>query len=121
MCDPDLVQKIEQSVEEINKLRDISPPLPEDWELVLELGKDGETGEPICLYYFVRHATRCLFWLHDFDLEDLLDGLLGVTEKTHIRESAPAPDSYGTKRMLDLILQTQYWWVIATRSRQACG
>jgi len=89
MCDPGLLRKIEQYVEEINKLKEISPSLREDWELVLELGKDDETDEPICSYYFVRHSTRCMFWLHDFDLESILDELGGVTEGTHICESAP--------------------------------
>jgi len=98
MCNPDLLQRIEQSVEEINKLRNTFPPLQEDWELVLELGKDGD--EPICSYYFIRHSTRCLFWLHEFDLESILDDLCGVTEKTHIRESTPAaPDTRQTKYM----------------------
>ena len=97
MCDPALRLEIEQSVEGIYKLRDISPPLPEDWELALELGKDGETDEPICSYYFVCHSTRCLFWLHKFDLESVLSDLCGVTEKTHVRESAPAPIQASTK------------------------
>ena len=97
LCDPNLWQVIEQFVEEINRLRDISSPLPEDWELVLELGKDDETGEPICLYYFVRHSTRCLFWLHEFDLEDVLAGLCGVTEMSHIRESVHILAIYRTK------------------------
>jgi len=97
MCDPELRQRIEQYVEEINKLREACPPLPEDWELVLELGKDGETCEPICSYYFVRNSTRCLFWLHELDLESVLDNLCGVTEKTHIRESAPVLGTHWTK------------------------
>ena len=88
MCDPDLLQEIEQSIEDIKKLRQNSPPLPEDWELALELGVDDETGEPICSYYFVCHSSRCLFWLHEFNAEDVMDRLLGVTEKSHIRESA---------------------------------
>ena len=95
MCDPDLLQEIEQFIEDINKLRAVSPPLPEDWELVLELGKDD--GEPICSYYFVCHSTRCLFWLHEFDLESVVDGLCGVTEKTHIRESTPVPGTHRAK------------------------
>jgi len=99
MCDPDLRQKIEQSVEEINRLRDASPPLPGNWELVLELGTDDETCEPICSYYFVCHSTRCLFWLHELDLECVLDYLCGVTEKPHIRESAPVLGTYKTKHM----------------------
>jgi len=99
MCNPDLLQKIEQYVEEINNLKEISPPLPEDWELVLELGEDDETDEPTCSYYFVRHSTRCLFWLHEFDLESVLMDLCGVTEHTHIRESAPVPGTHRTNHM----------------------
>ena len=91
MCNPDLRQEIEEALEEINRLKDIHPPIPEDWELALELGTDDETNEPICSYYFVCLSARCLFWLHDFDLESVLFGLRGVTEKTHIRKSAPAP------------------------------
>ena len=88
MCDPSLREEIERSVEEIYKLKDISPQLPADWELALELGKDDKTGEPICSYYFACLSTRCLFWLHDFDLESVLVDLSGVTETTHIREFA---------------------------------
>jgi hypothetical protein len=102
MCDPSLRQEIEQSVEEILKLRDISPPLPDDWELALELGMDDETGEDICSYYFVCNPTRCLFWLHEFDLESVLVGLCGVTERTHIRESAPVPGIQRTEHMTRL-------------------
>ena len=97
MCNPDLLQRIEQSVKEINKLRDTLPLLLDDWELVLELGKDSKTGEPICSYHFVRHSTCCLFWLHEFDLKSVLDGLCGVTKNTHIRKSTPvAPDAHQT-------------------------
>ena len=93
MRDQKLRQEIEQSIEEIKKLRDFSPPLPEDWELVLELAEDDKTHNPICSYYFVCVSTRCLFWLHEFDLEGVLNGVCGVTEITHIRESPPvAPD-----------------------------
>ena len=99
MCDPALRQEIEQSVEEIENLRDISPPLPEDWELALELGEDNETGEPICSYYFARLSTRCLFWLHEFEIESVLADLRGVSEGTHIRKSAPAPGIHRTKHM----------------------
>ena len=89
MCDQSLRRQIEQAVEDIKELRRISPPIPEDWELALELGTDKETGQPICLYYFVRLSTRCLFWLHELNLESVLLDLCGVTEKTHIRRSPP--------------------------------
>jgi hypothetical protein len=97
MCDPALRQEIEQSVEEIYDLKDGFPYLPEDWELALELGRDAKTGEPICSYYFVCLSTRCLFWLHEFDLESVLVGLCGVTEKPHIRKFVPTPSIHRTK------------------------
>jgi len=80
----------------------ISPPLPEDWELALELGEDRETGNSICSYYFVCHSTRCLFWLHEFNFnpESALHGVCGVTEDTHIRESAHVPGERRTKNMI---------------------
>ena len=99
MCDQALRQEIEQFIEEIDNLKNSSPPLPEDWELALELRKDDETGESICSYYFVCHSTRCLFWLHEFDLEGVLGEVSGVTEKTHIRESAPVPGIRRTKHV----------------------
>ena len=101
MCDPDLRQEIEQCIEDIKMLRDgIYPPLPHDWELVLELGKDEKTDEPICSYYFVCHSTRCLFWLQEFDPKSALNGPPGVTDDTHIREPATVPDTHRTKRMI---------------------
>lgn len=102
MCDPDLRREIEKFIEDINALRDSSPPLPEDWELVLELEMGFGTDGPSCSYYFVSHSTRCLFWLHEFDLESALDGLSGVTEVTHIRECAPTPCLHWTKDMIRL-------------------
>jgi len=89
MCDPDLRQQIEEAIEEIERLKGSCPDIPKDWELALELGMDKETGESFCSYYFVYLSTRCLFWLHDFNLNDVLLGLRGVTEKTHIRKSTP--------------------------------
>jgi len=89
MCDPGLRQKIEEAIEEIERLKDDYPDMPEDWELALELGTDEGTDEHFCSYYFVRPSTRCLFWLHHFNLNDVLLGLCGVTEKTHIRKSTP--------------------------------
>ena len=87
MRDPVLRQRIEEALAEIYELRESSPPLPAgDWELALELGEDSETGKLFCWYYFACHSTRCLFWLHQFDLLDVLFDLRGVTELTHIRE-----------------------------------
>ena len=86
MRDPVLRQRIEEALKEINELKETFPPLPDDWELGLELGTDDETHDPICSYYFVCHSTRCLFWLHEFDPGVATGDLLGVTCWTHIRE-----------------------------------
>ena len=99
MCDQGLRSQIEQAIEEINESKKYLPTTPEDWELALELGTDDETGEPICSYYFVCHSTRCLFWLHDLDLDGVLAGLCGVTDQTHIRKSPPTPSTHETKFM----------------------
>ena len=87
MCDQNLRQQIEDAIKEIKELKKCFPTMPEDWELALELGTDNETGQSICSYYFVRLSTRCLFWLHEFNLKSILADLCGVTEKTHIRKS----------------------------------
>jgi hypothetical protein len=111
MCDPVLRQRIEEALEEINELKESCPPLPDDWELALELGEDGDTGEPICSYYFVCLSTRCLFWLHEFDPESAMADLRGVTEWTHIRKpSSPSNQLLWVLNVqLDLALQAQYW------------
>lgn len=94
MCDPNLCQRIEEALAEIEKLKENAPGLPlGDWELALQL-EDDETDGPICLYYYVRHSTRCLFWLHNFNPESAMADLRGVTERTHIH----------------LALQVQYWY-----------
>jgi hypothetical protein len=107
MREPKLRQRIEEALEEMDNLMRVNfPPLPgDDWELVLELHKN------ICSYYFVRHSTRCLFWLHEFDPVRALGGLSGVTERTHIRESAPAPHQASSvlNVSIDLALQAHYW------------
>ncbi|KAG0697598.1 hypothetical protein DFH29DRAFT_1082268 [Suillus ampliporus] len=63
-------------------------------ELVLEPKKAGET-EIICCYYFVNPAERCLFWLDEYDAEDMLGECRGVTALSHKR----------------LAVQAQYWCV----------
>ena len=96
MCDPSLRWRIEEALEEIEELKRRYPPLPAgDWELALEVGED-ETGELICSYYFVRPSTRCLFWLHEFDIKPAIAGLRGVTEHPHVRESTPPSSQLST-------------------------
>lgn len=86
MCDPDLRQRIEEALAEIDKLENALDLPLNDWELALQL-EDDETDGPICSYYYVRYSTRCLFWLQNFNPESAMADLCGVTERTHIRES----------------------------------
>ena len=113
MCDAGLRQRIEDAIKEIGELKDCypCPSLSEgDWELALELEED-ETGKHICSYYFACPSTRCLFWLHDVDIEAALGTLRGVTEWPHIREfgAASTRASQALKLRADLALQAQYW------------
>ncbi|KAG1859074.1 hypothetical protein C8R48DRAFT_714446 [Suillus tomentosus] len=59
---------------------------PEDIELVVQLWPI--EGEMTCQYYFVDHAARTLFWLHDTNHEttmNIFSGLRGVDDLSHIR------------------------------------
>lgn len=58
----------------------------EDIELVVQLWPT--EGEITCQYYFVDHAARTLFWLHDTNHEttvNIFSGLRGVDDPSHIR------------------------------------
>lgn len=64
-------------------------------DLVLELkNKDTSASSvTVCCYYFVNHHGRCLFWLHEFNIEEVLADCKGVESLSHIR----------------LAIQGQYW------------
>ncbi|KAG2041254.1 hypothetical protein BDR03DRAFT_1007580 [Suillus americanus] len=66
----------------------------DDVELVLE-PKKAMCADIICCYYFVNPAERCLFWLDEYDAEDMLGECRGVTALSHKR----------------LAVQAQYWCV----------
>jgi hypothetical protein len=52
----------------------------------LEAKLDGNVS---CGYYFIDHAARTLFWLHDHDtaMDDIFDGLRGIYDPSHISAS----------------------------------
>ncbi|KAG1763492.1 hypothetical protein EDD22DRAFT_777000, partial [Suillus occidentalis] len=64
----------------------------DDVELVLE-PKKAVCADIICCYYFVNPGGRCLFWLDEYDAEDMLGECRGVTALSHKR----------------LAVQAQYW------------
>ncbi|KAG1767358.1 hypothetical protein EV702DRAFT_1036102 [Suillus placidus] len=64
----------------------------DDIELVVQVVPNKTDS---CQYYFVDHATRTLFWLHDHDgaTENIFDELQGIYDPSHIRYA----------------LESQYW------------
>lgn len=64
-------------------------------DLVLELKNSDASASSatVCWYYFVNHNGRCLFWLHESNVEDVLSDCKGVKSLSHIR----------------LAIEAQYW------------
>lgn len=56
----------------------------EQVDLVLE-PKTFDGDSVVCCYYFANHRDRCLFWLDDFDAEDILFDCKAVENLSHIR------------------------------------
>ncbi|KAG2131676.1 hypothetical protein DEU56DRAFT_813819 [Suillus clintonianus] len=60
-------------------------------ELVVQLAQTETEGGPqvACHYYFVDHAARIVFWLHDRHQiegkDDIFSGIRGVADPSHIR------------------------------------
>jgi hypothetical protein len=69
----------------VNKTRDENITLPSDVELVLEIVP--QDSGLICGYYFVEHRSRCLFWLENFDAEDICADIKAVVSLSHLRMS----------------------------------
>ena len=61
--------------------------MPAQWELVLDLADDEDPNGRVCYYYFVNCSNRSLFWLHNFNVTPLLQGLTDVKSKRRISES----------------------------------
>jgi hypothetical protein len=68
-----------------NKARDENIELAPDVELVLEIVPWKE--DLLCGYYFVEHSSRCLFWLEEFDAEEICEEIKVVVSLSHLRES----------------------------------
>ncbi|KAG2134840.1 hypothetical protein DEU56DRAFT_901971 [Suillus clintonianus] len=72
-------------------------------DLVLELkDSDKSDGSVVCCYYFVNHRGRCLFWLVEFNVKDILENCKGVKSLSHIR----------------LAIQAQYWFTCKLSNKQ---
>ncbi|OJA08912.1 hypothetical protein AZE42_07366 [Rhizopogon vesiculosus] len=54
---------------------------------------DDDNLSVVCWYYFANHRSRCIFWLNEFDAEDIISNCKGVENLSHIC----------------LAIQAQYW------------
>ena len=52
-------------------------------EVVLELGKDG-IKRPIWQYYIIDNTDRHIFWLEGYCVDDLVEEVGGIGEKSHL-------------------------------------
>lgn len=107
LCDPEELVVITESADQIlgdlvNKTRDENIALSSDIELVLEIVP--QDSGPICGYYFVEHRFRCLFWLENFDAEDICGDIKAVVSLSHLRYE----------------IESQYWahWELFPNTRE---
>lgn len=66
--------------------------IPPGSELVLELEantSDHAETKHHWTYYFVNHAERALFWLHEYDVCPELESLRGIQSASHISAASP--------------------------------
>jgi hypothetical protein len=54
-------------------------------DLVIEPKVLDDDSLVVC-YYFVNHRSRCIFWLSEFDAEDIICNCKGVESLSHIRQ-----------------------------------
>ncbi|KAH7921699.1 hypothetical protein BV22DRAFT_1121988 [Leucogyrophana mollusca] len=66
------------------------PDLRINAPLVIRMNKERKE----CSYYFVHHGNRCLFWVHHFLAESILDNVKGLKHTHQLRYA----------------LEHQYWW-----------
>lgn len=74
-----LLDELQRVVEHRNLELDM-----EQVDLVLE-PKTFDGDSVVCCYYFANHRDRCLFWLDDFDAEEILSDCKSVENLSHIR------------------------------------
>ncbi|KAG1748263.1 uncharacterized protein EDB91DRAFT_1112981 [Suillus paluster] len=96
ICEKDVREKIEYYMQyllyELHKHGDLELDMSQV-DLVLE-PKVFSNGDTIVgCYYFANHRDRCLFWLDEYNTEDILSDCSGVENLSHIR----------------LAIQAQYW------------
>ena len=88
LYEKDIFEEVEKFREAIfGEILSKANDMPAEWELVLDLGDDEGLDERVCFYYFVNCSNRTLFWLHNFDVTQVLSGLNEIKSKRRISES----------------------------------
>jgi hypothetical protein len=60
--------------------------MPADVECMMHLDRNEEDTDYECYYYLVDHANRILFWMNEFQADDMLAEIDGVTDPNHMRK-----------------------------------
>ena len=83
MYDPTLSKEIQAFAIYLERTRTV--PLPNNYDLVLDVIIEKEPEEIIWAYYYVDHESKTLFWQEPYDCgESLLSEVRGVTEASHV-------------------------------------
>lgn len=83
MYDPTLSKEIQAFAIYLERTRTI--PLPNNYDLVLDVIIEKEPEEIIWAYYYVDHESKTLFWQEPYDCgESLLSEVRGVKEASQV-------------------------------------
>ena len=82
ICDPISHQEIEYGIKVLLGWLEPGELDMNQVDLVIESKVDDDNNLVFC-YYFVNHHSRCIFWLYDFDAEDVLSDCQGVLNLSH--------------------------------------
>jgi len=83
LYDPHILLHASAFIRRIDELK-LAITIQPEAELVLEITPD-YAGNLECGYYFVHHQTRSLFWLEEFEVEDLACGITGLSSAAHLK------------------------------------
>lgn len=100
LYDSNILIQLEAYSEHLNDfLRTVDRKLDDDVHIVFDLQaqedpqvEDGKARQRYdCNYYLVKHTTRTVFWLDDYDAREfpMWDEVLGVESASQVRKSFP--------------------------------